>query len=551
MSSRNGVQADNKPQNGNNSRPTLSTPANTAPNRNGGAANATPTHRGDVRRNTGQVHVMNQTEANTKGNVVTDNFSSHSMSFYVLFDSSASHSFVSGPLVKKLGLENSKTSDIDISIPSGVIITCNNLYPDVPIMCGSTTLVADLIVFPLHDFDVSLGMDWLSKHKAKIDYCEKQKVYVVVPSGVRKFYRGYSLKIVSALTLKSYLRKGCPMCLCHVHDTSKEEPRVEDVLISNEFVDVFPGDIPGIPLRRDVEFIVVLMPEAGPISKPPYRMAPAEMNEPKAQLEELLDKGYIRPSVSPWVCVLNDIPPVFRTRYGHYEFTVMPFGLTNAPTVFMDLMNRVFRPYLDKFVVVFIDDILIYSKDDSEHEEHLRTILQVLRANKLYAKFSKCEFWLEKVAFLGHIISREGVSVNPANIQILKERLTTAPVLTLLDGNLEYEVFTDVSKHGLGCVLMQDKKVFDYASRQLKNHELNYPTHDLELADVVFALKIWYHYLLSTSFKIFLDHKSLKYIFTQRELNMRQRRWLELIKDYDMEIQYHEGKANVVADALK
>ncbi|XP_057247532.1 uncharacterized protein LOC130589917 [Beta vulgaris subsp. vulgaris] len=187
------------------------------------------------------VHVMNQTEANTKGNVVT-------------------------------GLENSRTCDVDISIPSGVIITCNNLYPDVPIMCGSTTLVADLIAFPLHDFDVILGMDWLSRHKAKID-CEKQKVSVVGPSGVHEFYRGSSLKIISALTLKSYLRKGCPMYLCHVHDTSKEEPRVEDVRIANEFVDVFPDDIPGMPPRRDVEFSVDLMPGTGPISKPPYRMA--------------------------------------------------------------------------------------------------------------------------------------------------------------------------------------------------------------------------------------------------------------------------------------
>ncbi|XP_057248893.1 uncharacterized protein LOC125498681 [Beta vulgaris subsp. vulgaris] len=454
MSSRNGAQADKRPQNGNNSRPALSTPGNAAPNRNGGTANATQGHRVDVRRNTGQVHVMNQTEANTNGNVVTDTFSIHSMSVYVLFDSGASHSFVSEPLVKKLGLENSKTCDVDISIPSGVIITCNNLYPDVPIMCGSTTLVANLIAFPLHDFDVILGMDWLSRHKAKID-CEKQKVSVVGPSGVHEFYRGSSLKIISALTLKSYLRKGCPMYLCHVHDTSKEEPRIEDVRIANEFVDVFPDDIPGMPPRRDVEFSVDLMPGTGPISKPPYRMAPAEMKELKAQLEELLDKGYIRPSVSPWgapvlfvkkkdgslrLCIdyrelnnvivknkyplpriddlfdqlvgagvfskidmrsgyhqlriaENDIPKTaFRTRYGHYEFTIMPFGLTNAPVVFMDLMNRVFRPYLDKFVVVFIDDILIYSKDVSEHEEHLRTVLQVLKENRLYAKFSKCEF---------------------------------------------------------------------------------------------------------------------------------------------------------------
>ncbi|XP_057247475.1 uncharacterized protein LOC125492843 [Beta vulgaris subsp. vulgaris] len=217
---------------------------NAAPNHNGGTANATQGHKGDVRRNTGQVHVMNRTEANTKGNMVTGTFSIHSMCVYVLFDSSASHSFVSELLVKKLGLENSRTCDVDIYIPSGVIIT---------------------------------WMDWLSKHKAKI-YCEKQKVYVVGPSGVHEFYRGSSLKIISALTLKSYLRKGCPMYLCHVHDTSKEEPRVEDVRIANEFVHVSLDDIPGMPPRRDVEFSVDLMPGTGPISKPPYKMALAEMS---------------------------------------------------------------------------------------------------------------------------------------------------------------------------------------------------------------------------------------------------------------------------------
>ncbi|KAL4025914.1 hypothetical protein IC575_014320 [Cucumis melo] len=190
----------------------------------------------------------------------------------------------------------------------------------------------------------------------------------------------------------------------------------------------------------------------------------------------------------------------FRSKYGHYEFIVMSFGLTNAPAVFMDLMNRVFREFLDTFVIVFIDDILIYSKTEAEHEKHLRMVLQTLRDNKLYAKFSKCEFWLKQVSFLGHVVSKG--------------------------------------------------KVVAYASRQLKNHEQNYPTHDLELAAVVFALKIWRHYLYGEKIQIFTDHKSLKYFFTQKELNMRQRRWLELVKDYDCEILYHPGKANVVADAL-
>ena len=306
----------------------------------------------------------------------------------------------------------------------------------------------------------------------------------------------------------------------------------------------------------------------------------------------------------------GDVPKTaFRSRYGHYEFIVMSFGLTNAPAVFMDLMNRVFREFLDTFVIVFIDDILIYSKTEAEHEEHLRMVLQTLRDNKLYAKFLKCEFWLKQVSFLGHVVSKAGVSVDPAKIeavtgwtrpstvsevrsflglagyyrrfvenfsriatpltqltrkgapfvwskacedsfQTLKQKLVTAPVLTVPDGSGSFVIYSDASKKGLGCVLMQQGKVVAYASRQLKSHEQNYPTHDLELAAVVFALKIWRHYLYGEKIQIFTDHKSLKYFFTQKELNMRQRRWLELVKDYDCEILYHPGKANVVADAL-
>ena len=306
----------------------------------------------------------------------------------------------------------------------------------------------------------------------------------------------------------------------------------------------------------------------------------------------------------------EDVPKTaFRTRYGHFEFLVMPFGLTNAPTAFMDLMNRIFRPYLDQFVIVFIDDILIYSGSEEEHAEHLRIILQTLREHQLYAKLSKCQFWLDSVTFLGHIVSAEGVSVDPQKVEAilnwkpptsvteiriflglagyyrkfvegfskiaapltrltrkeepllwseacqqsfdeLKRRLTSAPVFTLPSGQDGFAVYCDASRQGLGCVLMQNDKVIAYASKQLKKHEQNYPTHDLELAAVVFALRIWRHYLYGVPCRIFTDHKSLQYLFTRKELNMRQRRWIELIKDYECTIEYHPGKANVVADAL-
>ncbi|GJX78521.1 putative reverse transcriptase domain-containing protein [Tanacetum coccineum] len=239
----------------------------------------------------------------------------------------------------------------------------------------------------------------------------------------------------------------------------------------------------------------------------------------------------------------EDIPNTsFRIRYRHYEFQVMPFGLTNAPAVFMDLMNRVCKPYLDKYVIVFIDDILIYSRNKEEHTNHLRIILELLKKEKLYAKFSKCDFWIHIEQFLGHLNYSQGLHVDPAKIeaknkkyiwgedqesafQLLKQKLCEAPILALPEGNDDFVVYCDASYHGVGAVLMQREKVIAYASRQLKPYEENYTTHDLELGAV--------------------------HILDQKELNMRQRRWLEILADYDCEIRYHPGKENVVADALR
>ncbi|GJV46298.1 putative reverse transcriptase domain-containing protein, partial [Tanacetum coccineum] len=275
----------------------------------------------------------------------------------------------------------------------------------------------------------------------------------------------------------------------------------------------------------------------------------------------------------------EDIPKTaFRTRYGHFEFTVMPFGLTNAPTVFMDIMNWVCKPYLDKFIILFIDDILIYSKSKEEHEIHLKLVLELLKKESLFAKFSKCEFWLQEVHFLGHVVNNNGIHVDPSKIeavknwkapktpseiqsflglaeqeeafQTLKDKLCNAPILSLPNGVEDFVVYCDASNQGLRCMLMQRGKVIAYASRQLKIHEKKYTTQDLELGAVVFALNILRHYLYKTKSVICIDHKTLQHIFDQKELNMRQRRWIELFSDYDCEIRYHPGKANVVADAL-
>ncbi|KAH0670724.1 hypothetical protein KY285_025700 [Solanum tuberosum] len=415
-------------------------------------------------------------------------------------------------------------------------------------------------------------------------------------------------QFVSCLKVRKMISKGCIYHLVRVMDVESETPSLESVPVVNEFPKVFPNDLPDIPPEREIDFGIDLLPDTQPISIPLYRMALTELKELKEQLRDLLDKGFIRLSISHWgapvlfirkkdgslrMCIdyrqLNkvtiknryplpriddlfdqlqgaryfsknnlhlgyhqlrvrgvDIPKMdFRTQYGHYEFVVISFGLTNAPAAFMVLMNRVFRQYLDMFVIVFIDDILIYSRSENEHVDHLRIVLQVLKDQQLFAKFSKCEFWLRFVAFLGHIVSSKGIEVDPKKTDAVKScprplthsdirsflglagyyrRLVegfssiTSPLTALTQKKAKFEWSENCEKSFKRCVLLQHGKVIAYASRQLKVHEKNYPTHDLELA--------------------------------VKDLNLRQRSWLELLKDYDMSVLYHPGKANVVADAL-
>ncbi|XP_031099729.1 uncharacterized protein LOC116003930 [Ipomoea triloba] len=537
----------------------------------------------------GRIFVMSKAQADVS-DVVAGTFLLRDIPAYVLFDSGASHSFISSRFVEKLKLVPSSQVQFKVNLASGKVVTCSNVFENIPINIEGESFPCTLIQFGLDDFDIILGMDWLGKYRAKI-FCSQQKVVLRNPKGKRVSYKGVAsrpeVRLVSLAKMRKYVEKRCEVFLCMVEDLNVDKKGIEQIPVVREFPDIFLEEIPGFPPQREVEFTIDLVPGTTPISKTPYRMAPIELQELKEQLQDLVAEKDISKTA-------------FRTRYGHYEFTVMPFGLTNAPAVFMDLMNRVFRPYLDEFVIVFIDDILVYSQNPKEHEDHLRIVLQTLRENQLYAKLSKCDFWKDSVAFLGHIVTKEGISVDPAKIQAvmnwptpttvtevrsflglagyyrrfvpnfsriaqpitnlmrktivfrweescekafqeLKEKLTTAPVLILPSGTEGFEIYSDASKKGLGCVLMQNGRVVAYASRQLKKHEVNYPTHDLELAAVVFALKIWRHYLYGVQCKIFTDHKSLKYIFTQKELNMRKRRWLEFIKDYDLVIQYHEA----------
>ncbi|XP_068319493.1 uncharacterized protein [Pyrus communis] len=469
-------------------------------------------------------------------------------------------------------------------MPRGERCIVDCVYLGCPVIVENVVMPADLILLDIVDFDVILGTDWLHFNRANIDCYGKIVMFhrpglpvvtfVGEQSGVRH-------DVILALRAKRLLSKGCQGYLAHVVLDEAAPSRVEDVRVVRHFPDVFPEDLPGLPPDRDMEFTIELLPGTNPISLTPYRMAPAELRELKVQLQELVDKGFIQPSTSPWgalvlfvrkkdgtlrlcidyrqlnrvtiknryplpriddlfdqlrgACVfskidlrsgyyqlkisMDDVPKTaFRTRYGHYEFLVMPFGLTNAPAAFMDLMNRVFQPYLDRFVIVFIDDILMYSKSKAEHVRHLtlgvlvdpqkvaavenweqpRTVIEVrsfLGLAGYYRRFVKdfSVITLPLTRLTRKDVKFEWDDKCEQSFQQLKYCLTHAPVLALPDDNGDFEVYSDAFLNGLGCVLMQHGR---------------------------------------------------------KDLNLCQQRWLELLSDYDCTIDYHPGRANVVADAL-
>ncbi|GKD27550.1 putative reverse transcriptase domain-containing protein, partial [Tanacetum coccineum] len=366
----------------------------------------------------------------------------------------------------------------------------------------------NLMPFGSESFDMIIGMDWLSNHKAEI--------------------------------------------ICH-------EKKQEELVVVRDFPEVFPNDLSGLLPSREIKFRIELVPGAYrsrnlPIDWHLLKWRSCQLNSRNSRTKLTVKNRYPLPRIDDLFDQLqgsqylskidlrsgyhqlrvheDGIPKTaFITRYGHFEFTVMAFGLTNAPAT------------------------------QEEHEVHLGLVLELLKEEKRYAKFSKSEFWLREVQFLRHVINGDGIiKVEPLirvrsrrmrfKVETLKDKLCNAPVRALPNGPEDFVVYCDASGLGLGYVLMQKGKVIAYASRQLKIHEKNYTTHNLELGAVVFALKIWRHYLYGTKSVIYSDHKSLQHIFSQKELNMRQHRWIELFSDYDCEIRYHPGKANVVADAL-
>ncbi|GKA44969.1 putative reverse transcriptase domain-containing protein, partial [Tanacetum coccineum] len=375
---------------------------------------------------------------NPDANVVMGTFLLNNHYASILFDTGADRSFVSTAFSSHIDIiPTALDHDYDVKLADGKIIEVNTIIRGCTLNFLNHPFNIDFMPVELGSFDVIIGMDWLVK----------------------------------------------------CHDVIVCDEKIVRIPYGNEILivcgdGIFPEDFSGIPPTRQVKFQIELVPGAAPVARVPYRLAPFEMKKLSDQLQELFEKGFIRPSSSPCgapvlfvkkkdgsfrMCIdypeLNKLAmknryplpriddlfdqlqgssvylkinlrsgyhqlrfreediskTAFRTRYGHYEFQVMSFGLTNAPAVFMDLMNRVSKPYLDKFVILFIDDILIYSKSKQEYEEHLKLILELLKKEELYAKFSKCEFWIPKVQFLGHVIDSKGIHVDPVKIESIKD----------------------------------------------------------------------------------------------------------------------------------
>ncbi|KAK9086078.1 hypothetical protein Sjap_026489 [Stephania japonica] len=463
-------------------------------------------------------------------------------------------------------------------------------------------LPVDFRVLEYLEFDALLGMDWLATYRAHIDCFGKMIVFDIEGIPVFTFVGTASDLPITRGRLATIQEMEAFRTV--VKPDTETEIRLEDV----------PSSVRvsrGVPARF-------------------ARMSASEQGELRSQLEELLQKGFIHPSMSPWgapvlfvkkkdgslrLCIdyrkLNQV--TIRNRYPLPRIDDLFDQLAGAKFFSkIDLRSgyhqlRIRESDIEK--TAFSTRYGLFDKTREEHERHLRDILMTLREHRLYAKFSKCAFWLREVKFLGHVIGSQGISVDGDKIRAiidwrtpetvadicsflglagyyrrfvqdfsliaapmtrltkknvkfewsegceaafleLKRRLTSAPVLALPETGKGFSVYTDASGTGLGCVLMQEGHPVAYLSRRLRPHEENYPVHDLELAAVVFALKAWRHYLYGEWFMLFRDHQSLRYLFTQKDLNMRQRRWLELLKDYDFAIEYHPGKANVVADAL-
>ncbi|GKA24725.1 putative reverse transcriptase domain-containing protein [Tanacetum coccineum] len=482
---------------------------------------------------------------NPDSNVVASMFLLNNRYASILFDTNADRSFISTTFsslidIAPTPLENS----YDAKLADEKIVRIDTIIRGCTLNFLNHPFNIDLMPVELGSFDVIISMDWLRRCHAVI-MCDEKLVRIPYGNETLIFHGDESnngreswLTIISCSKAQEYVGRGCQIFLAQI-SAKKEEDKSEGKQLKD--IDLIPG--------------------AAPVARAPYRLAPSKMKELSSQktaraFRQRLHKTSShlgKPANSEESLSTPEDRRFIRStpRIQHLLKDRFEIGLSPAEST---------RTRHSK------DDIT--NSDKIEHEEHLKVILELLKKEKLYAKFSKCEFWIPKVQFLGHVINSRAIHVDPAKIESIKDWASpktpteihqflglagyyrSAPILALPEGSEDFVVYCDASHKGLGVVLMQREKVIAYASRQLKIHEKNYTTHDLELGSVVFALKIWRHYLYGTKCTVFTDHKSLQHILDQKELNMRQRRWLELLSDYDCDIRYHPGKANIVADAL-
>ncbi|GJZ83089.1 putative reverse transcriptase domain-containing protein [Tanacetum coccineum] len=396
----------------------------------------------------GRAYMLRDRNAHQDLNVVTCMFLLNQHLARVLFDSRVDKSFISISLASMLNIPPITIDTFyDIEMANRNLVSTNTVIKGATLTSLNQPFEIDLILIKLSSFDIVIGMDWLSKYHAKI-LCNEKVVHIPIDGETLIIQGDQSktrLNLISCIKTKRYISRGCQVFIAHVMEKKLDKKRLEDIPVVREFPNVFPEDLLGLSLVHQVEFQINLIPRVAPVARAPYTLAPSEMQELFNQLQELANRGFIRPSTSPWGALIlfvkkkegsfrmcSSVYSKIDLRSGYHqlrvrdedipktEFQVMPFGLTNAPAIFMDLINRVCKPYLDKFVIMFIDDILIYSRNKEEHTNNLRIILELFKKEKLYAKFSKCDFWIRIVQFLGHLIDSQGLYIDPAKIKAIK-----------------------------------------------------------------------------------------------------------------------------------